>query len=147
MISLLVKFFLGFKSQLIRVLLIVGVIYGLYYYYESSQEAINTATEKAVVLEGVNQKLVDEVKDIKEQSPIDNKTVSEHQKDLGDLNVFQIVADEKVQYEVSLMLQGVPAEKRDSKEVVDSVSRAVISGMWNSYKGSVRGGATPSTTK
>lgn len=147
MISLLVKFALGFKKNIPQLLLVFGVLYGLYWYYEDSQQALDTATEKAEVLEGDNKKLVHEVKDLKDQTKIDILTVSTHSKDQGDLDVEHAVAMEKVQHEVNEVLQGVPVENRDSKSTVDSVSRVVIDGMWNSYRSATHGGTVSKSSR
>lgn len=137
---LLGALFTKFKKYILQALLVFAVFYGLHWYYEVSQQEITEATQKAETLEGDNKKLVDEVKDLKEQSPIDIKSASDHQKDQGDLELVQTVAIEKVQHEVKKVLQEAPVEDRDSKSTADSVSSAVVDGMWDSYKGSVRGG-------
>lgn len=144
---LLSSLFTKFKKNILQLLLIFAVFYGLQWYYENSQQEIKDATEKIETLEGDNKKLVDEVKDLREQSPIDTKTVSDHQKEQGNLELVQTVAIEKVQHEVKKVLQEAPVEDRDSKSTADSVSGAVIDGMWDSYKGSVRGGAIPKSSK
>jgi hypothetical protein len=143
---LLSSLFTKLKKNIFQLLLIFAVFYGLYWYYENSQQEIKDATEKVETLEGDNKKLVGEVKDLKEQSPIDIKTASDHQKDQGDLELVQTVAIEKVQHEVKKVLQEAPVEDRDSKSTADSVSGAVVDGMWDSYNGSVRGG-TGKTSK
>lgn len=139
--------FTKFKKNILQLLLIFAVFYWLQWYYENSQQEIKDATEKVETLEGDNKKLVDEVKDLKEQSPIDTKTVSDHQKEQGNLELVQTVAIEKVQHEVKKVLQEAPVEDRDSKSTADSVSGAVIDGMWDSYKGSVRGGTPTKAPK
>lgn len=144
---LLSSLFTKFKKNILQLLLIFAVFYGLQWYYENSQQEIKDATEKVETLEGDNKKLVDEVKDLKEQSPIDTKTVSDHQKEQGNLELVQTVAIEKVQHEVKKVLQEAPVEDRDSKSTADSVSGAVIDGMWDSYKGSVRGGTPTKAPK
>ena len=144
---LLSSLFTKFKKNILQLLLIFAVFYGLQWYYENSQQEIKDATEKVETLEGDNKKLVDEVKDLKEQSPIDTKTVSDHQKEQGNLELVQTVAIEKVQHEVKKVLQEAPVEDRDSKSTADSVSGAVIDGMWDSYKGSVRGGTSTKAPK
>lgn len=141
MISLLVKFAFGLKKNIPKLLFIAAVLYGLWWYYEDTQRALDTAAENAETLEGDNEKLGHEVKDLKEQTKIDILTVGTHSKDQGDLDVEQAVALEKVQHEVNAVLQEVPAENRDSKSTADSVTRVVIDGMWNSYKSAVHGGA------
>lgn len=143
---LLSSLFTKFKKNILQLLLIFAVFYGLQWYYENSQQEIKDATEKVETLEGDNKKLVDEVKDLKEQSPIDTKTVSDHQKEQGNLELVQTVAIEKVQHEVKKVLQEAPVEDRDSKSTTDSVSGAVVDGMWDSYNRSVRGG-TGKTSK
>ena len=144
---LLSGLFTKFKKYIFQLLLIFAVFYGLQWYYENSQQEIKDATEKAETLEGDNKKLVNEVKDLKDQSPIDTKTVSDHQKEQGNLELVQTVAIEKVQHEVKKVLQEAPVEDRDSKSTADSVSGAVVDGMWDSYNGSVRGGKITKSPK
>ncbi|WP_227647830.1 hypothetical protein, partial [Klebsiella pneumoniae] len=86
---LLSSLFTKFKKNILQLLLIFAVFYGLQWYYENSQQEIKDATEKVETLEGDNKKLVDEVKDLREQSPIDTKTVSDHQKEQGNLGLVQ----------------------------------------------------------
>lgn len=66
---LLSSLFTKFKKNILQLLLIFAVFYWLQWYYENSQQEIKDATEKVETLEGDNKKLVDEVKDLKEQSP------------------------------------------------------------------------------
>ena len=144
MVVVLVSFF---KKYILRLLLIVLVFGGLYWYIDSSNKELAAAKQSAATLTATNKKLNDEVKDSKEQSKIDTQTVSTNQKAQGELEVVQAVAIEKVQNEVKHVLQGAPVGSLDSKSTSDAVSAAVVDGMWDSYNGSVHGGAVTSSTR
>lgn len=138
MTLLLGVMYTAIRKYALQALLVIGVVYGVYYYIESTNSELEVATKQAADLETDNQRLVDEVKDLREQSPIDTKAVSDHQTEQGALDVDQAVAIEKVQHEVRKALQVVPTDPFSALQVTDAVSTAVIDGMWSSYKGTVR---------
>lgn len=129
----------GIKKYILQLLLIGVVAGGLYAYLQSNADALKEAKEQTKELKRDNKRLEDEAKDLREQSPVDKKTSLNHSKAQGVLEVKHAVAIEKVQHEVDRVLQEAPVENRDSRQVVDAVSSAVVDGMWDSYNSSVRG--------
>lgn len=133
------------KKYIIQTLLVVGVLGGLYWKHTQDTNKLTEARKEVKELKTTRERLEGEVEGLKEQTKIDTKAASDHGKAQGALEVKQAVALEKVQHEVTSLLQEAPVETRGSKPVVDSVSGAVIDGMWDSYRNSVRGEAASSS--
>lgn len=147
MTLLLAGVYTAFKKNILHLLIIGGIGYGLYHYIETTNSELDAATKQAADLEGDNKRLGNEVKGLMEQSPIDINTVSTHLTEQGALEVEQTVAIEKVQHEVLEALRIVPVDVQDSIRIGNTVSGTVLDGMWNSYNSANRGGKAARTTK
>jgi exosome complex RNA-binding protein Csl4 len=128
------------KKNILQLLVVVGVSYGLYAYIVNTKAELVVAEQQAVDLEGDNKQLENVVKDLKEQSPIDISAVETHLTEQGALEVEQAVAIEKVQHEVIEALRIVPVGVQDSIRIGDAVSGTVLNGMWDSYNSAKGGG-------
>lgn len=132
-----------FKKYILQTLVVVTVLGGLYWKHTQTEKNLTEARKEVKELKQTRERLEGEVEGLKEQTQIDTKTASEHGKAQGAQAVEQAVAREKVQHEVTTLLQEAPVESRGSPVVLDRVSGAVIDGMWNSYRNSVRGQGDP----
>lgn len=80
MTLLLAGLFTVLKKHILRLVVIIGVGYGLYAYITNAQAELVVAEQQAVDLEGDNKQLENVVKDLKEQTPIDINTVGKEGK-------------------------------------------------------------------
>jgi TolA-binding protein len=137
-----------FKKYILQALLVVAVIGGLYWKHTQTEKNLTEARKEVKELKQTRERLEGEVEGLKEQTQIDTKAASDHGKAQGAQDVSQAVAREKVQHEVTTLLQEAPVGTIGSPAVVDPVSAAVIDGMWESYRNSVRGaGDVPKPSK
>jgi cell division protein FtsB len=71
--------FKGTGKHSLRLLLITGLFYGLYWYYDDTAKALAEAAQKAESLEGTNQQLELEAKGLKTQTRV--QIIQRHQMD------------------------------------------------------------------
>lgn len=128
-----------FKKYVLQGLLVVIVLGGLYWKHTQTEKNLTEARKEVKELKQTRERLSGEVDGLKEQTKIDTNTASGHGKAQGELAVKQAVAIEKVQHEVTTLLQEAPVESRGSSAVIDRVSAAVVDGMWESYNNGIRG--------
>lgn len=133
------------KKYIVQSLLVLGILGYLWHEHTSTENKLTEARQEVRDLKSTRERLENEVEGLKEQIEIDTKAASKHGKAQGALDVKQAVAIEKVQHEVTTLLQEAPVETRGTKPVVDAVSAAVIDGMWRSYDDSIRGETSSSS--
>lgn len=137
-----------FKKYILQTLLVAIVLGGLYWKHTNTEKNLSEARKEVKELKQTRERLEGEVEGLKEQTQIDTKAASDHGKAQGEQDVAQAVAREKVQHEVTTLLQEAPVGTLGLPGVVDSVSNVVIDGMWDSYRNGVRGtGNVPKSTK
>lgn len=62
--------FKGTGKHSLRLLLVTGLFYGLYWYYDDTAKALAEAAQKAESLEGTNQQLEIEARGLKTQTRV-----------------------------------------------------------------------------